>query len=199
MKPNCFNQIRVNCLADRFNNVLHVTTSTAITTGVAIAVNSPVLTATSLAAGYVLTYLYRNNIESTLADNYGATTTPSLPDDSRKLNDANRQYSERLGLKTPPSLYILSDGKSRTKNEPKGELHEALVKKLSKYMNAFAYGSTRKGVVMSASLIKGLDEIEEKAALAHEIGHLAANHTRVRKLTHLFKSAAAITTGIRKS
>ncbi len=62
----------------------------------------------------------------------------------------------------------------------------------SPHANAMTYGVQEPSIVMSAALLDQMDDVQVVGVLAHELGHLHADHTLYRSLAHVLASGGAM-------
>lgn len=110
------------------------------------------------------------------------------------------EYSAKLGLRQKPELLVMSENGARLfpgeATSLSSKLRLTLLREFNKHMNAFAFSHDKKHVVLTSPIVKELDERELKGIVAHEVGHLAANHRGFRDIMGMISTPAKFLTGL---
>ena len=109
-------------------------------------------------------------------------------------------FSQKLGLRAPPSVALMERGPtifSHQKNQTlKDGLREFLRDKFNQNANAFAFSHSQDNIVLNAPIVEQLNPRELKGVVGHEIGHIAASHSAKLQMLGCLSSPAQLLTSL---
>jgi len=108
------------------------------------------------------------------------------------------KYARQLGLSKTPQILIMGDGDSvrRESRRSKKYMGKTFLDVFNKHANAFAFTHEKSNVVLTAPLVENLNEKELQGVVAHEVGHIAAGHSRHRNLMSYIHIPVRMMTGL---